>query len=226
LPYCHPEIDKIYPVLDAAPHFFWHLRRESSDKSSPFVKLEAWKLSKARMASRRKPFGENLYRDGLIHITINTDGASPDYYGYKIENVTETNLYIWMFSFNVLDLSIRENSYLRFISPAALTKLCSGLIHKPSFAGETPDPCLKARGILPVGYGSSGTAPRIFSLSEGLDIDVTFLKLFVSTIYIDLSSIEAAPGFSAHRKDSEANFGLSGGEWNTVCVPVIQKRRS
>ncbi|KAH8795907.1 caspase domain-containing protein [Flagelloscypha sp. PMI_526] len=206
LPSLPLQCDKIYPVLNAAYHFFWHLRRQSSETNVLPVALEAWELSKARIAAKRMPIGDNLCLDGVVRIPINSDGTSSAHFGYKIVNRSEANLYVWMFSFNFLDLSIR-------------------LLHKPSFSNQKTDPCLRPGGVLPVGYGISGTGPRTFSLPDGQDVDVTYLKLFVSTRYIDLSSVEAISPFSKIRADIKAEENLEEGQWDTYCVPVIQERQ-
>ncbi|KAH8793129.1 caspase domain-containing protein [Flagelloscypha sp. PMI_526] len=206
LPSLPLQYDKIYPVLNAAYHFFWHLRRQPSQADVLPVTLEAWQLSKARIAAKRMPIGDNLCRDGVVRIPINFDGTSSAHFGYKIVNRSTENLYVWMFSFNFLDLSIR-------------------LLHKPSFSNQKTDPCLRPGGVLPVGYWSSGTGPRTFSLPDGQDVDVTYLKLFVSTRCIDLSSVEAISPFSKVRADGEADTDLSEGQWDAYCVPVIQERQ-
>ncbi|KAH8793127.1 caspase domain-containing protein [Flagelloscypha sp. PMI_526] len=206
LPSLPLQFDKVYPVLNTAHHFFWHLRRTSSGEDRLPVALEAWQLRTARIAARRTPIGDNLCQDGVIRIPINADGTSSGYFGYKILNMSGVDLYVWMFSFNFLDLSIR-------------------LLHKPSFSSQKPDPCLRAGGVLPIGYGGSGTGPRTFNLPDGQNVDVTYLKLFLSTKYIDLSSVEATFGLSEDRADKGTDTGSYVGGWDTYCVSVIQERR-
>ncbi|KAH8804061.1 caspase domain-containing protein, partial [Flagelloscypha sp. PMI_526] len=206
LPSLPLQCDKVYPVLNAAYQFFWHLRRKPNHEDVLPVELEAWQLRTARRAAQRMPIGDNLCREGVIRIPINSDGTSSAYFGYKIVNLSEEDLFVWMFSYNFLDLSIR-------------------LLHKPSISSGEPDPCLRSGGVLPVGYGSSGTGPRTFSLPDGQDIDVTYLKVFLSTKYIDLSSVVAASRFSERRTVRELDMGLLEGRWDTHCVLALQERR-
>ncbi|KAH8817924.1 caspase domain-containing protein [Flagelloscypha sp. PMI_526] len=225
LPNLPLEFDSIYPILNAAPHFFWHLRRKPRNENSVTVTLEAWELSNVRSRTKRGPTGENLCRDGVIRIPIQNDGTSA-FYGYNVQNLSGMDLYVWIFSFNFLDLSISEHRLLpQIMCGPVVDNIFVGLIHKPSFSVGKPDLCLPAGGTLPVGFGNSGTGPRTFVLPQGLDLDLTYLKIFVSTQYLDLSSIEPTPSLPEKRKVGVKVTRTSDGVWNTLCVPVIQRRQ-
>jgi len=56
-----------------------------------------------------------------------------------------------------------------------------------------------SRGELNVGYGEAGVEAFEFSLADGLSADVTFLKLFVSTVYVDMTALEQSSPFFAVR---------------------------
>jgi hypothetical protein len=47
--------------------------------------------------------------------------------------------------------------------------------------------CRNSRGELKVGYGVAGVKAFKFSLADGLNADMAFLKLFVSTVYVDMT---------------------------------------
>jgi hypothetical protein len=49
---------------------------------------------------------------------------------------------------------------------------------------------------LKVGYGEAGVDALEFSLPDGLSSDVTFLKLFVSSVYIDMTVLEQSSPIS------------------------------
>ena len=69
-------------------------------------------------------------------------------------------------------------------------------IYQPPFAGHNKvDPPLPPKGSLTVGYGSGGEVPRIFKLGKNQNVEVGFLKLFLSTEYVDLSDIEQLTPF-------------------------------
>jgi hypothetical protein len=72
-------------------------------------------------------------------------------------------------------------------------------------------PPLAARFELPVGYGSVDAEALQFSLADDVAEDVTFLRLFLSTTYVDLSVLEQLYVVNlAGLEQSSAVFG--GGE--------------
>jgi len=52
---------------------------------------------------------------------------------------------------------------------------------------------------LPVGYGSAGGEALEFSLADGITADIGFMKLFVSTTYVDMTVLEQESPFHAAR---------------------------
>jgi hypothetical protein len=69
--------------------------------------------------------------------------------------------------------------------------------HPPAEAMEAPllPRHKNSRGELKVGYGEAGVEAFKFSLADGLSADVTFLKLFVSTVYVDMTALEQSSPF-------------------------------
>jgi hypothetical protein len=92
------------------------------------------------------------------------------------------------------------------------------------------DECLEPKGSLTIGYGSRNVEPWGYSVSEGLDVEVGFLKFFISTERLDVSSIAQPSPFSEDgqklgtyrgpwkRKAKLASF------WDTVVIPVVIRR--
>ncbi len=74
-----------------------------------------------------------------------------------------------------------------------------------------------------IGYGARGTVPHIYTLREGQDVDVGFLKLFFSTEYLDLSGIVQGSPFIECRGGTQA-MPESRNLWDTMCVAVVQKK--
>jgi hypothetical protein len=78
---------------------------------------------------------------------------------------------------------------------------------------------------LPIGYGPSGWPAWEYGLRAREDIDVGFIKLFLSTRLAQLSHIkqhsafDASPGRYANAVGSEVDFA-----WCTITIPVIQRR--
>jgi hypothetical protein len=52
---------------------------------------------------------------------------------------------------------------------------------------------------LPVGYGSAGREVLQFSLPAGVTTDIGFMKLFISTTYIDMTALAQESPFHAAR---------------------------
>jgi hypothetical protein len=104
-------------------------------------------------------------------------------------------------------------------------------IYDPNFAkpveGEqisTLDPSIAARGELTIGYGAGGANRQGFKISDDdLDVEVTYLKVFITTSPVDLSYIAQESPFPSFRK------GITQTDppkdiWNTLTMAIIAKR--
>lgn len=86
------------------------------------------------------------------------------------------------------------------------------------------DPNLpKVTGALTFGYGSGGAPALTFDVPEDQDLDIGFLKLFVSTKAIDLSHIVQQSPFNIDRGIKALKLGGMDDFWATLTVPVIQR---
>jgi len=82
---------------------------------------------------------------------------------------------------------------------------------------------LKGEGELTVGYGSGGWPPFVYQIHKGRDLDVGFLKIYLSTQPVDLSGIKQGSAFSETR--SGTPWSAPPGEfWDTIIIPIIQRR--
>jgi hypothetical protein len=77
---------------------------------------------------------------------------------------------------------------------------------------------------LPVGYGSPGGQAVEFSLADGVTSDVTFLRLFVSTTYVDMTAVEQPSPFDTNRKINKAT-PPSKQIWNAWTYVLMTKRQ-
>jgi hypothetical protein len=94
--------------------------------------------------------------------------------------------------------------------------------------GGLADASIPPGGTLTIGYGSTGTQPHTYTLLPEQDVDVGYLKLFLSTQHVDFSSVEQKSPFELHG-------GMVGmttiGEvkkvsmWDTKIVTIVQKRK-
>ncbi|KAJ7653667.1 caspase domain-containing protein [Mycena polygramma] len=173
--------EDVCPVLFAAAEFFYNLRRSNDSKSlAKSVRLEAWRLEEER------PTGENLNKDGVMEVCVMRDDMRR--YGFNIVNDGPTPLYVWVFVFDMADLSV---DILYSPSSAKRTNL---------LVAQEADFSLPGHGSLPLGYGATGVAPREFTPSDGLDVEVMYLKVFLTSQNIDLSRIaQPSPFHNAWR---------------------------
>ena len=97
------------------------------------------------------------------------------------------------------------------------------------------DSPLRSNGSLAIGYGAAGWPPISFSLPAGQDVDLGFLKIFLSTSPSDLSDI-CQPSFpgpdppdNGYRKAKAVPFDMPPpiqdptSSWGTVIIPIRQR---
>ncbi|PBK59431.1 hypothetical protein ARMSODRAFT_899277 [Armillaria solidipes] len=202
------DADAIHRILQSSADFYWHLHRSS--KGSPLagkVNLECMKLKESgeytddlEEVLTPDPNGDNLNVEGVIMVDVN-EGAI---YGFRITNTTPVPLYVSMFYFDVSDLSI--SSY-----------------YQPGRAKKDADVSLPPQESLTIGYGASGTVPHMYTLREGQDVDVGFLKLFLSTECMDLSAVVQSSPFEDVRKSGRPPVRKRY-LWHTMCVAVVQTK--
>ena len=83
---------------------------------------------------------------------------------------------------------------------------------------------IPAYGALPIGFGDSGTYPKRYTLKPNQDVDVGFMKLYLSTTYVDYSSIAQESPFRKDRATQDVVPKRSH-RWDSIMVPIVQKRR-
>ena len=86
------------------------------------------------------------------------------------------------------------------------------------------DPPLPAGGNLTIGYGPG--EPRAFKFDlKKEEVDVGFLKLFLTTDYIDFSNVSQPSPFAATRDvvDYDDSKKLDP-VWDSILIPVVQRR--
>lgn len=91
-------------------------------------------------------------------------------------------------------------------------------------AKDKVDPCVPANGLLTIGYGSGGHLPQTYYTREGQDLDIGFLKLFVSTQPVDYSYIAQPSPFGGVRFGTPLpprHYEV----WDSIRVPVVQAKR-
>ena len=75
-----------------------------------------------------------------------------------------------------------------------------------------------------LGCGVGGEAPFIFTLNTGQDFEFGFLKLFLSTEYVDLSGIEQPSPFKDTRTPGRAEAFANISTWDAILVAIVLRR--
>ncbi|KAK0214586.1 caspase domain-containing protein [Armillaria fumosa] len=200
-------------ILQSSSDFYWHLNRSS--KKGPLdgkVKVECLKLTGAGEYTddleeilEPDPNGHDLNVGGVISVDVDEEAI----YGYKITNTSSAPLYVSMFYFDISSLSIDP-------------------YYQPGSAQQAADVSLPPKGLLTIGYGTSGTVPHMYTVPNGQNVDVGFLKLFISTEYLDLSGVVQESPFTesdATRTNHNRQTVTMKGLWHTMRVAIVQKGR-
>ncbi|KAK0187308.1 hypothetical protein F5146DRAFT_1105099 [Armillaria mellea] len=197
----------IHCVLQGSADFYWYFHHSSKASPLSACTLECMKLRETGEYTDMleavwipDPNGNNLNVGGVIMVDV----AEEAIYGFRITNTSAANLYVWMFYFDMSDLSI-------------------SWYYHPGRAKKNVDVSLPPGESLAIGYGASGTVPHMYLLREGQDVDVGFLKLFYSTEYVDLAGIVQDSPFTESRGGAQAT-PESRSLWDSMCVAVVQKR--
>ena len=78
-------------------------------------------------------------------------------------------------------------------------------------------------GSLCIGYGSGGSVPFSFFMRDGQDVDIGFLKLFLTTEPVDYSNIPQSSPFNTNRADAPKGRCKSPFIWDTMLVTLVQR---
>lgn len=220
-----PESRFIHSILRGASHFFWHLRR--CPRNHPLceqVDVQVHQLVEDTEAELdddlNSPLilsGDNLIRSGALDVVAD----ATTYYGVTVHNKSAVSMHVWVFYFDCSDLSISTCSLFLLISMSIDTGTVE--YYKPAASGPHADPILPARGSLSIGYGSGGGRPFSYFLRLDQELDVGFIKLFISTEYVDLSSIAQRTPFDGKRADGRDIHERSANPvWDAATIAVVQ----
>ncbi|KDR74093.1 hypothetical protein GALMADRAFT_71556 [Galerina marginata CBS 339.88] len=205
------DLDSVAWVLNRAAHFYWELNRANSDARSTSIRVEFYKLKETKTEADELEYGEycplqpDLCQNQIVNFTVDDEDAP---YGLKLINNTTHDFYPYLFYFDNSDLSITPY----YVTPEAR-----------HYRGDIP--LKKTHGSLTLGYGSGGVGPFSYALRQNQDVDVGFLKLFVSTKPIDLSHVPQPSPFEATR--ALKSFSPKPKDaWDTVLIPIIQRRNN
>ncbi|CAE6500622.1 unnamed protein product [Rhizoctonia solani] len=205
-----PSAPYVIPVLTALSQWNWHLRRVPD--SRPFQKTIDLEFYKLRLTGEYtdegsqilEPEGENLSVDGVVDFVASND----DYYGLRVVNRSNADLYANLFAFSATSLAIAQKTI-------------------PILGSSSSDPTLPKNAPLTIGYGSGGQVPFMFAVNEGMNFDITMLKLFVSNTPTDFSSLEQESPFEGRGVVSDSGVKDMFGKkpvWDAFTLTLVQRR--
>ncbi|KAF8452912.1 caspase domain-containing protein [Boletus edulis BED1] len=220
--------DRFTHALSAAAHYYWYLdltRKNKYMDSKNGVTVDFYLLQESEDEfdkyamplllpiepglCKRDP---NAETSDIIDFVVDEDAL----YGIKLTNNTTRDLYLNAFLFNNSSLSIAP-------------------YYTQSSIGNPKAP-LKQNATFTIGYGPGGSSPFTYSLEEGQDVDIGYLKIFFATQPIDLSDIVQPPPFSTDGQSWISEGGRKAREvsplvpsepkdmWFTLDIPVVQRR--
>ncbi|KAF8884222.1 caspase domain-containing protein, partial [Gymnopilus junonius] len=197
----HEELDDVLTLLQAASHFYFHLRRSSNHLLATRLNVECFEIYAPFHTSEGTLTSMGNYYD--------EEGTIPAY-GFRITNCSQVPLFVAAFFFNTSDLSIK--AYYRPPIP-----------HSASEAR----PCLPSGASLTIGYGASRAIPREYYVDDGFEVDVGFLKIFSSTDYVDYVPLEQASPFEdkALRLLTQKPWVYRKPMWGSKVITIIQDKR-
>ncbi|KAF7376246.1 hypothetical protein MSAN_00039900 [Mycena sanguinolenta] len=188
---------KLPSVLDAIEHFNYFLGKRPAHRhhgnalvANGEVRLEMYNL-RGEYGARvpNMDLGNFVNAENEVRFRLDTQ----EKYGFAICNYSEHDLFPYLFYFDPASYSI-DAWYLPDSSSTT-----------PPLTARSHDSVEPTR--ITVGYGASGGYAFQFVIPDGVTTDTGFLKLFVSTSYIDLRRIEqpAAVDFvNTKEADSES----------------------
>jgi len=154
----------------------------------------------------RIPQQQNLLVDNAVNIIL----GSNQIYGMEITNHWNLPVYVWVFFFD------SDFSVLSYYQPA---------VAKHSDDDLAP---IQPMESLTIGYGDSEASPFAYQLQDGLDLDVGFVKVFLSLTPANLSHVVQDSPFDDDLTTltEETILKAYPVAMDAIIFPVVQHRRS
>ncbi|QRV77161.1 ICE-like protease (caspase) p20 domain protein [Ceratobasidium sp. AG-Ba] len=212
IPYTVPvAVDDILNALRGFALWIWHLNRNNPESSlGDSVKIE-FKRVKREFGRGLVPFGDELNKSGIVDLVANPR----DLYGMKLVNNSPYDLFPYLFYFDVNKQSIE-------------------LWNDSTVGRSHTDAPLLRQSALTIGYGAGGAVPFAFEVDEDKKFELGMLKLYVTNLSTEFSSIAHESPFEFDPDGKRKNVPAAEvaaalamrGVWHTVTVALIQRRPS
>ncbi|KAF7339067.1 hypothetical protein MVEN_01983100 [Mycena venus] len=199
------EYSRLPIIMDGIAHFNYFLHKHHAGDSIHSVTLEM----NALMADRRP--SSDIFVDKIAHMQY--DQNSRARYGFTLCNKSCHDFFPYLFYFDPTEYTIEA-----WYAPVAPTV-------KPPLA-RSPDGIQATR--LPIGYGTGGYAFE-FDLPAGTTVDTGFLKVFISTEYLDIGWIQQKspfhPDFLASGRKWKRETLEKGQVWDAFTAAIIMRQK-
>ncbi|CAE6394744.1 unnamed protein product [Rhizoctonia solani] len=205
-----PYAPKVVSILKAIAR--WHQYLRHLPATRPFQKKVDLEFKRLRLTGEYtteggleiEPYGPNLNVGGVADIMARDD----DYYGMKVINRSEVDLYVYLLQLECSNMRICEQTHRRL-------ELSSSVAQLPKNAALT------------LGYGSPSQYPFFFEVFEPMNFDVTIWKVFVSTCPAQIVPVQHESPFRRGRVDIDTFNDLAFDEstqWDALTINILQRR--
>jgi len=227
LPYkANPDSDPVHfhKIVHGFAHYEYHLRRSSGQSQicglASDVALEFYRVKKLESGDAVELEGYNL-NDASKGISLIQDQSG---YLFKLRNDSKVDLYPSLFFFDSCDMSISTSHAISILDVNLIIHFPASLYQPPTAGQGRVDPPLKAGHELLVGHGSPDSA-FVVDVRGSRKSEVGFIKLFLTTEYVDFSDVPQRSPFSETSRAIRNWQSKTRVFWCTILVPFVAHRK-
>ncbi|KAF8594923.1 hypothetical protein BDV93DRAFT_564909 [Ceratobasidium sp. AG-I] len=195
-------VEDVLLVLRAAAKWAWHAKRTPIKPSKRGnVEIELWRVIAGDNPDEYQVAKVYQTESGNFNITC----KETDCFAFQLVNKIDAPIYPYLFYFDAAEQSIVS-------------------VYKPAIVqGRATHLALGAQSKMEIGCGSDGWDPLMFG--RGQKTEVAILRLFISTKYLDLDSLEQGSPFT----DKDRGPGFSSRDaldgWDVITMGLVAQRK-
>jgi len=209
-----PPEPNLSDVLKGVSHFNFHLSRgNNKNPLKQDVEIVMHRLTQSNpdqiseeaiyMPGRDTSMPLALGRENIVFAASGANGDHDSaFYGLSVTNNSGRHLFPYLVYFDPSDYSIQVRPWYLYDVTCFAYFVNQLWYHPPAETMAAPLPGRhkdNAPSELKVGYGEADVDAFQFTLADGILADVGFLRLFVSTTYVDMSVLEQQSPFLVAR---------------------------